>query len=253
MRVTTNLASRPFTDLGPILKRLRIGMVVVALVGVALGAGLYTLHNKAEVVRAREHSLDSNIATVRNEESSYESLVRQPDNSQVLEHATTLNRLFDEKAFSWTLAMEDLETVLPGGVQVTTLEPMRDKKDGHITLRMRVTGPRDKAVELVQNLERSRHFLSPRITGETSEASGNGNQALEPVSPSNRVNFDLLADYNPAASGDRRSGKKDPSVEEVSDQAPARHSARRMREPAIGRVPASPSSKMVPPHPGGAL
>ena len=44
--------------------------------------------------------------------------------------------------FSWTLAMEDLETVLPGGVQVTTLEPMRDK-DGHITLHLRVLGPRD--------------------------------------------------------------------------------------------------------------
>ena len=43
--------------------------------------------------------------------------------------------------------MEDLETVLPGGVQVTTLEPIVDKKDGHVSLHMRVIGPRDKAVD----------------------------------------------------------------------------------------------------------
>ena len=43
--------------------------------------------------------------------------------------------------------MEDLETVLPSGVQVTTLEPIRDK-DGHITLRLRVLGPRDRSIQL---------------------------------------------------------------------------------------------------------
>ena len=48
--------------------------------------------------------------------------------------------------------MEDLETVLPGGVQVTTLEPVRDKQ-GNITLRLRIVGPRDKDLETVQNLE----------------------------------------------------------------------------------------------------
>src|ERR1035441_2434788 len=81
------------------------------------------------------------------------------------------NGLFDEKAFSWTLAMEDLETVLPGGVQVTPLEPSRSK-DGHITLRMHVIGPRDKDVELVRNLEHSRRFLQPRIVGESSDTNG---------------------------------------------------------------------------------
>jgi type IV pilus assembly protein PilN len=177
------------------------------------------MHNKAEVVRAREHSVDSNIDTVRLEVQGYQTLVRQPGNAEVLTHAATLNKLFDEKAFSWTLAMEDLETVLPGGVQVTTLEPMRDKKDGHITLRMRVVGPRDKAVELVQNLERSRRFLAPRITGESSETVGNSNQPLEPVSLSNRVNFDLLADYNPAAPVEHRTPRKDVSLGRVASKS----------------------------------
>jgi type IV pilus assembly protein PilN len=258
MRITANLATRPFTDLGPILRRLRIAMGVLALGSIGFGAGLYALHSKAAAVRDREHSLDSNIASVRHEEQIYETMVQQPDNAAVLGHASTLNHLFDEKAFSWTLAMEDLETVLPGGVQVTTLEPIREKKNGQITLHMRVTGPRDKAVELVQNLERSRRFKGlPRITGEASESLGSSSQQLEPVSPTNRVTFDLLADYNPAAPGERHTATKKPSLEQVSAQSEKKHKTHPAGQPQVngpqGRsLYVSPSPRMVPPPAGGA-
>src|SRR6516225_1870976 len=135
MRITINLATRPFTDLGPIFKRLRIAMIVFAVVSIGLAFGLHALHSKAQAARARERAIDNQIARINNERQGYMAMMRQPDNAQVLEQAGTLNQLFDEKAFSWTLAMEDLETVLPGGVQVTTLEPIRDK-DGRITLHL---------------------------------------------------------------------------------------------------------------------
>ncbi len=197
MRVKLNLATRPFADLGPALKRLRIGMGVLALLAVALTLGLRVMHRKAEQARASEHSLDGQIARINQERQSYRALMLEPDNAQLLAQAGALNQLFDEKAFSWTLAMENLETVLPGGVQVSTIEPVR-AKDGHITLHMRVDGPRDRSVELVRNLEHSRRFLDPRIVGESSSETGTGpNQRLEPVSASNRFDFDLLAEYNP--------------------------------------------------------
>jgi type IV pilus assembly protein PilN len=196
MRVTLNLATRPFADLGPAIKRLRIGMGILALLAITLGLGLRALHQKAEEARAREHSLDGEIARVTQERQSYQALMQRPDNAQLLVQANDLNKLFDEKAFSWTLAMENLETVLPGGVMVSTIEPVRNK-DGHITLHLRVVGPRDRSVDLVRNLEHSRRFLEPRIVGENSETNNGPNQRLEPVSASNRFNFDLLAEYNP--------------------------------------------------------
>ena len=197
MRISLNLATRPFTDLGPAIKRLRIAMAVLAVIAIGLGLALHAFHRQAEEARARDHSLDSQIARITGERQGYQNLMRQPRNAQLLERVGDLNRIFDEKAFSWTLAMEDLETVLPSGVQASTLEPVR-AKDGSITLRLRVIGPRDKAVELVRNLEHSRRFLLPRIVGENSESSGAPGEKLEPISASNRVNFDLLADYNPA-------------------------------------------------------
>jgi type IV pilus assembly protein PilN len=211
MRITVNLATRPFFDLGPAIKRLRIAMVVLALLSIALGLGLRAFHKEAEEARARDHSLDGELARVTLERQGYQDRMKQPANAQLIKQAESLNRLFDEKAFSWTLAMEDLENVLPGGVQVSTLEPVR-AKDGHITLHLRVIGPRDRAVELVRNLEHSRRFLLPRIAGENSESTGGPGEQVQPVSASNRVNFDVLADYNPAAEGERRAPKTSDST-----------------------------------------
>jgi type IV pilus assembly protein PilN len=207
MRITLNLATRPFADIAPALKRLRIAIGVLAVLAIAFGLGLHALHQKAEVARARDHSLDGAIARINQERQGYQDLMRRSDNA-LLTQTATLNRLFDEKAFSWTLAMQNLETVLPAGVQVTSIEPVR-AKDGHITLHLRVVGPRDRAVELVRNLEHSRRFLLPSIVGETSESSSSGgpNQHLEPVSASNRFNFDLLADYNPPSPEERKPAK----------------------------------------------
>jgi len=231
MRIALNLASRPFADLGPAIKRLRIAMGALALVSIGLGLALHTFDRKAEEARARDHSLDGQIAGITQERQGYRNLMAQPANAQLLDHVGTLNRLFDEKAFSWTLAMEDLETVLPGGVQVSTIEPAR-AKDGHIFLHLRVNGPRDRAVDLVRNLEHSKRFLLPRIVGENAESTGGAGQRLEPVSASSRVDFDLLAEYNPALPGERKAGKKPAPGREDSGG----HPAPRPAHPAAGPV-----------------
>ncbi|HET6170278.1 MAG TPA: fimbrial assembly protein, partial [Terracidiphilus sp.] len=171
MRIGINLASRPFADLGPALKGMRIAMGALVVVAIAMIFGLHALHQRAEEARARDHSLDGQIARITSERQGYQAMMQQPQNAEVLTQAESLNKLFDEKAFSWTLAMEDLETVLPGGVQVTSIEPARDK-DGRITLHLRVLGARDRAIELVANLEHSKRFVRPRIVNESSESSG---------------------------------------------------------------------------------
>ncbi|MGD0800555.1 MAG: hypothetical protein ABR906_04490 [Terracidiphilus sp.] len=208
MWITANLATRPYTDLGPALKLLRISMAVLVVIAIGLGLGLRALHQKAEEARATELRVQKQIDAINMEEQGYQAMMRQPENAQLLDQVKALNKIFDDKTFSWTLAMEDLETVLPSGVQVASLDPVRDSKDGHITLKLRVVGPRDHADDLVENLEHSRHFLLPHIVSESSESSGDRNQRLEPVSTSNRFTFELLADYNPAVSVDRKAERK---------------------------------------------
>lgn len=208
MKITLNLATRPYTDIGPALKRLRIAMAVLAVMAIGLWLGLRAVHQKADEARATEQRVQSKIDAITREREGYQEMMRQPANARLLIEVGMLNQLFDAKTFSWTLAMEDLENVLPGGVQVATLEPSNDEKTGRTTLKLRVVGPRDRGDDLVQNLEHSRHFLLPGIVGESSEAAGGPAEKLEPLNASNRFNFELQAEYNPAAPTDRKAQKK---------------------------------------------
>lgn len=216
MRINLNLATRPYADIRPTLKRLRIAMLVLVLISGGAAFGLHEVHNQAEAARARAHSLDGEIARVSGERQGYIHMMQEPDNAQLLAETKMLNSLFDEKAFSWTLTMESLETVLPGGVQVSTLEPAR-APDGHITLRMRVIGPRDKGIEFVRNLEHSQRFRAPRIVGETAENANQPGQNMQPVSDTNRFSFDIMADYNPPTADEV---KPAPGAKKKSSAAP---------------------------------
>jgi type IV pilus assembly protein PilN len=254
MRISLNLATRPYADIGPALKRLRIAMAVLVVLGLGFGLGLRANHQKAEDARATEQLVQSKIDAINQERQGYQDLMRQPANDKLLKQVAALNQLFEEKTFSWTLAMEDLETVLPGGVQATTLEPVRDPKTGIITLKLRVVGPRDRAVDLVENLEHSKHFLLPTIVGESTESTGGPGEKLEPPSASTRVNFELLAQYNPIVPEDRKAQKKaeKPTAdgERVAHRTPPPH-ADHSAPPHAAPAPAASGQKLIPPpNPG---
>lgn len=230
MRITLNLATRPYADQGPALKRLRIGMAALAAVLALLGLGLTHFHQTALRMATQEAVVDQSIARIQQEQSGYQAQMRQPANAKVLTQAQFLNQLFDEKSFSWTAAMEDLERVLPAGVQVTALEPARGK-DGRLTLRLRTSGQRERSVELVRNMERSRRFANPRVSGENAENSSSQG-GVQQVADPNKVNFEILAEYNPATLEERKAAiaaqKKSPPTTAstaspaVLPQAPSR-------------------------------
>jgi type IV pilus assembly protein PilN len=183
-------------------------MAVLAVAAIGLGWGLRSIDQQAKEARATEDRVQKQIDAINQERQGYMNRMREPANAQLLAQVDALNKLFDEKTFSWTLAMEDLETVLPGGVQVTSIDPTRDPKTGRITLKMRVVGPRDHADDLEENLERSKHFLQAHIVDESTESNTSANQRMEPVSASNRFTFEILAEYNSAAPDEVRKEKK---------------------------------------------
>jgi type IV pilus assembly protein PilN len=45
MKIALNLATRPFADLGPSIKRLRMAMGVLAFVAILLGVGLHAIRS----------------------------------------------------------------------------------------------------------------------------------------------------------------------------------------------------------------
>ena len=198
MRVSVNLATKPFVELRPLFARLRVATAVLALTAVGLGVALHTLNRKAGAAEAQSESLAARTVSFQQEKQRNEARMRQPANAAVLERSRFLNTMFARKSFSWTAVMMDLERVLPAGVQVTSIEP-QVAADGSVTIRLRVSGDRDRAVQLVRNLETSSRFVGPRLSGEAAQAP---NQLLqrtglqEPTTPST-VQFDIVSGYNP--------------------------------------------------------
>jgi type IV pilus assembly protein PilN len=114
----------------------------------------------------------------------------------VLERSQFLNGLFAWKSFSWTAVMMDLEKVLPAGVQVTSIEP-QITKEGDVNIRLRVSGDRDRTVQLVRNLETSQRFLSPRLSSEQAQTQESNRSVNAPVTVPGAVQFEILSGYNP--------------------------------------------------------
>jgi type IV pilus assembly protein PilN len=150
-------------------------------------------------------ALKAQTLAVRERSAANERRMRLPENQGVLARSQFLNSLFAEKAFSWTGVMMDLERVVPAGLQVTSIDP-EISKQGVVTIHLRVTGDREKAIQLVRNLEDSNRFVDPRLGGEqalTSEkakAIGAAGANLQNVSANPNadagVEFEILSGYN---------------------------------------------------------
>lgn len=230
MNISINLASKPYVDVRSVLKRLRMFMLVLILIAIPLFLVLKAEHTKAEDAMNQVHAMHNRVQALERRQQSYQALMREPRNAAVLTQSGYLNSLFRRKAFSWTATMTDLETVLPEGVQVLSLDPVITKS-GQVQIHLRVSGSRDRAIQLVQNLEKSRHFASPRLAGETLAQSSGQNNAVQPVSNSNIVTFDILADYRPITAAEKNSdkdaGQKTSNVKEAGQRAHSAPSARR--------------------------
>jgi type IV pilus assembly protein PilN len=198
MKIHVNLATRPFVEMRPYILRLRWVMAGLAVVSLALIVSSHLLQKKLDAAQVKMNAIQTRTNAAVSEKQANERRMRQPANAAVLDRAHFLNTLFLRKSFSWTAVMMDLETVLPSGVQVTSIEPSVTA-DGDVIIRMRVAGDRDRAVQLVRNLEHSRRFLQPRLNSEAVQAKdqGQGNVAAT----AGGVEFEILADYNPLPEG----------------------------------------------------
>jgi type IV pilus assembly protein PilN len=224
MRISVNLATRPFVELRPLYARLRLAMGVLAVLAVLLLLALQVLNVKARTAQAKMDALKAKTARFVQERQANEARMRQPQNMAVLQRSQFLNEVFARKSFSWTAVMMDLEKVLPGGVQVTSIEPVISK-EGDVNIRLRVSGDRDRAVQLVRNLETSQRFVFPRLAGEAAQTQ-EGNRNTSAVVAPGTVEFDILSGYNPlpmpAAKKEKDAGKKvksDDSDDSAADAA----------------------------------
>jgi type IV pilus assembly protein PilN len=194
MDLSVNLASQPYVDSRLLVRALRIAICVVSMTAIVGGTAEYFVHQRAEIIRSQTRAIETHAETLRVEERAYRVLMHSSSVVDIANKADELNEILDAKAFSWTSVMKNLETVLPGDVRVTAIEPMR-AKDGITTLHLRVVGPHDKSIDLLRNFESSSRFAHPMIMGESVDDGQETPKQNATVASSTTMNFDLLVQY----------------------------------------------------------
>lgn len=243
MDITVNLANEPYIDSRPIVRALRVSMLVVAVLIVTVASAAFFVNHKAQESRQRERSLELSVNSMQVAQRTYQATMRSSLALDTARQADELNQIFDAKAFSWTGVMQDLERVLPSKVQVTAIEPTRTK-EGAISLHLRVVGPHEKSIDLLRNLEESRQFIEPRIVGESLANNQGSGQKSVAVDASTLMEFDILTGYNDAA---REEPASPPATDSSSRQAAHAATAR-----PIAAHTAAPAAKKRTASNGGA-
>jgi type IV pilus assembly protein PilN len=254
MRITLNLASKPWVDTGTLVRRLRIALGALAVACILLLVGLHFEARAAQIAQAKRDAMDAQQAKLEREKRQFEFDLEQPQNAAVLERSQYLNQVFAEKSFSWTAVMMDLENVMPAGVQVASIEP-QVMPGGDIVIRLRVNGDRDRAVDLVRNLEKSKRFLAPRLASEASEApTGAAQQVAFQANGPAGVTFEILADYNPVPTAPAAAAKTDatPGGKTVLHGSPVMKAAPKKSSGPVNTTP-GPASGLGRPKSKGSL
>ncbi|HEU5452797.1 MAG TPA: PilN domain-containing protein [Terriglobales bacterium] len=198
MRTRINLATQPYENVRRFW--LAWGLTLVLAVVVAGGLLFAAVRGWREshrvqrlVAQEREH-----LARLDEQEKKDLELLNSPQNRDVRLKSEFLNSLMLRKGFSWTQIFSDMERVMPDHLHVLSITPAVND-EGQIELRINVAGEsRLKAIELVQNMERSRAFRDAAVIAEANT------DAREARTAGDAVQFQITAIYEPAAAG--RSG-----------------------------------------------
>jgi type IV pilus assembly protein PilN len=192
MQLNINLASHPYEDSRQFWTYWGTGIGLLALVTALLV--FLAVNGFIEGSRDRQQmsKLKTQLAEYDRERNQAEAMLNQPQNRTVRDQSRFLNDLFARKAFSWTLAFEQLEQVMPAHLHVISIHPGMSA-DNNLELKLVVGGEtREQALDLVRKMENSKHFKQTRIDTERFETANNANNSND------RVQFDINALYVPA-------------------------------------------------------
>jgi len=219
MRVNINLASQPYQDVRRFIKRW--GTLALAFAVVSCGLAWYAVHSwqKSRNINREISQVESQIQVLETDRKQAEELLAKPENKEVSEDSHFLNQLIARKSFSWTRVFMELEQIMPPGLHVVSILPQLTP-DNQLGLRLTVAGTsRDRALDLVKELEKSPVFVQPELRSEL---------MLTPQAQStDTVQFEISAVYVPKPISENTAkpegkGKKSASAESKAQPKEAR-------------------------------
>jgi hypothetical protein len=166
MRIDINLATQPYRDERRFYAMWGGALALMILMSALLVGFAVWRMRESRAHWALVRQKQAKITELERVKSDAISVLNRPENRGTRERSQFLNEAILRKSFSWTQVLADLEKLMPPRIHVVSITPALDKEN-RIQVKMQVAGEnRSGAVQLVEHLEKSPHFRSPRLTTE---------------------------------------------------------------------------------------
>jgi Tfp pilus assembly protein PilN len=172
-RTPINLASQPF-------RQERAQIAALAVTGSLLLCSLLALiglifHHRAEAADLRRQIVvqEAALQSLQRVQGQFSSVLSKPENADIFTKSVFLNQVIARRGLSWTRVFKDMETVMPGNMQLLGIRLPQvgaDDSDGinRVQLDMFVgaTQP-DTVIHLLKNLEKSEMFGAASVANQS--------------------------------------------------------------------------------------
>jgi len=247
MRLNINLASQPYEVAREYKRRMTVLIAGLAVVAVALLGYILYQHAHSRSINRQLADVQRQIDSLDHEESQARAILNKPANHVIADQSEFLNELFARKAMSWTHIFTVMEKIVPPQLHVVSMKPEYSKTNDLVLHVVVATDSRDRAVELVRNMEKSSHFRAPQVVAENVVAN-----TSEQSASSGAIQFDIAAIYVPSASDadDKPDAGAAPGEKSASPPVPAAPMKKAALAPGGSPVP-RPDPVLAPNGPSG--
>lgn len=228
MRIHINLASQPYEAAQGYRRQMSITIAALTVIAlVLLGYIAYQrVHSRA--INRQLSQVRGQIHELEREEAQARAIRNKPANRDIADQSDFLNELFARKSLSWTRVFTEMERIVPPDLHVVSMKPEYTKTNDLVLHVIVATDSRDRAVEMVRNMEKSSHLRQAQIVAET-VTTGSSDQAAG----GGAIQFDIAAMYVPGAT----------ESEAETPSASAAAAASQKTAPAMNKASKQPASK----------
>lgn len=166
MRININLATQKYEDARDFYTRWGTALALVIALTIGLAFFAWHSYQRNADLNQRIDQLHEKIARLDQERAHAEAVLNRPENQDVRDQSRFWNDVIDQKVFSWTRLLSDMEKLMPARAFLEAVRPTITT-DKRLQLRLMVAGEKiDDIEELVQKMEHSQHFRSTYIASE---------------------------------------------------------------------------------------
>lgn len=166
MKIRLNVATQPLESHRRFVAGAAgLGLVgLVALVVLSISVARAWRENRGQ--RAEVSGYRSQLAQLDGQRQQLAVFFDSPQTKTVVDRATFLNSLIDQRSFPWTKIFTDLEKVLPTGVRVMSIAP--EMRNGEVDVKLAVGATNSASANaFLKALQASPAFSQMRVRDET--------------------------------------------------------------------------------------